>query len=208
MDDKQPVDTLRISQGERQRLLRRLEEHVAAPGACRRGQARYPCEFRADPVIRIRQYGGQEITYLSLGLDLSASGMGFIHGCFLYPTTPVRVTLTALDGEKISVDGQVVHCEHVEGRFHEVGVRFTNPIDTHLFVTVPGEEAPADEPGEQSEALKSVLGLVEAVNGLKQLVARSAQKDKINQSLEQVCDLFTQARMLITTGHSPDCSSG
>lgn len=198
MDDKKPVDTLRLSPGDRHRLLKRMDERLPIhTSQSRRAHPRLLCEFRSDPVIRIRQYDGQEITYVSLARDLSADGMGFIHGCYLYPTTPVRITLTALDGERACVDGEVIHCEHVEGRFHEVGVKFGLPIDTHLFVTV-NEETP-DSPSNPAfcEAMKSINGLTEAVHGLKAQVSKAAGKDSVLKNLEQVCDLFTQARMQI-----------
>lgn len=198
MDDKNPVDTLRLSQADRHRLLKRMDERQPLhKGQCRRSHPRYLCEFRADPIIKIRQYGGQELTYISLARDLSASGMGFIHGCYLYPSTAVRVTLTALDGEKTSVEGQVVRCEHVEGRFHEVGIKFANPVDTHMFITIGEDETIGAANPATSEAMKTLIGLAEAVNSLKSHVAKSAKKDQIQRNLEQVCDLFTQARMQI-----------
>lgn len=75
-------------------------------------------------------------------IDLSDTGIGFLHGSFLYPGTRCAVSLKADDGTLLTAAGKVVRCRMVKGHVHDVGVRFELRQRIGSFVTP--EEAQRD----------------------------------------------------------------
>ena len=66
--------------------------------------------------------------------NLSAGGLGFFHGCFLYTGTPCHVALQTVHGEKVALPAKVSWCRHVRGQTHEIGVRFDRLIEIKEFI--------------------------------------------------------------------------
>jgi hypothetical protein len=68
-------------------------------------------------------------------IDLSDTGIGFLHGSFLYPGTRCAISLKADDGTLLTAAGKVVRCRMVRGHVHDVGVRFEIPQKIESFAT-------------------------------------------------------------------------
>lgn len=68
--------------------------------------------------------------------DISCGGMSVLHSGFVYPSTPCRLILPCTSGEsnQLKVSGSVVRCLHMQGRIHEIGVKFDKPIDAKLVL--------------------------------------------------------------------------
>jgi hypothetical protein len=67
-------------------------------------------------------------------IDLSDTGIGFLHGSFLYPGTRCAVSLKAEDGTLLTAAGKVARCRMVRGHVHDVGVRFEARQKIESFV--------------------------------------------------------------------------
>lgn len=141
-------DSLKLTEVELQSLLQirqktqgRRGDARSGPGlentrACRRvcvtGASWVPAEFR--------EAGGGTWRVRAYPVDLSASGMCLLTDRFVHKGTACALTLSLRDGELISLNAKVVRCELLQGRAHEVGLEFHEPMDLGL-VTGPIESS-------------------------------------------------------------------
>ncbi len=117
-------------------LNRYLDEREAAKGSDKapaRAFVRLP--FRITTVeLKLTHPGQSEATMQVACHNLSAGGLGVLHSAYIYPGTKCVIRLPNVDGRKIDVPGTVVRCQHAAGVVHDVGIRFTTPIEARDFV--------------------------------------------------------------------------
>ncbi|MEM7628444.1 MAG: PilZ domain-containing protein [Planctomycetota bacterium] len=68
-------------------------------------------------------------------IDLSAGGACVLHGAFIYPKEPVALLIADVDGSPARLDATVRRCRLLTGRTHEIGLQFSEPIDTSRFLS-------------------------------------------------------------------------
>ncbi|MHC4990925.1 MAG: PilZ domain-containing protein [Planctomycetota bacterium] len=129
------VHLQRLSEQQRQELLRRLDPEGTALEDERRVEPRWPYRS-ANVAMVLEQPGGRRLQCLVLCRNLSTRGMAFIHGAFVYPGSRVRFVLPRPGQGHHLVHGDVVGCRHIEGPLHEVSVQFDEPIAPQEFVSV------------------------------------------------------------------------
>ena len=61
-------------------------------------------------------------------VNLSRTGMSFLHGAPARPGDACEIVVLDACGAKRRIECRVVRCRVLEGRVHEVGVRFNEPI--------------------------------------------------------------------------------
>lgn len=67
---------------------------------------------------------GRRQLYTIRTFDISASGMGFLHGAYVYPDTRLELLLKhSQDGWK-KISGKVVRCDYFRNMVHQIGVLF------------------------------------------------------------------------------------
>jgi len=135
-DRSKPFDTVRLDAGASKRLMDDLDRASAAGAAKVKANRRgLRVGYRPGMVpIEVTQPSGDVTRYAVLPRNLSAWGLGFIHGRFVYPTSRVVVVLSKRDGQAAAIRGGVVHCRHLMGLLHEVALRFDAPIDLASYV--------------------------------------------------------------------------
>lgn len=94
----------------------------------RRKHERLPFHEETVLLCALRTQLGQA-PFLVKCIDISAGGIGFLHGAFIHLNTPCRMTLIA--GGKIGfrLTGTIARCQHFKGHIHLVGVKFDEPLD-------------------------------------------------------------------------------
>ncbi len=124
-------DLLRITPEEATEILGRLgEETKESVGQDRRASPRYSYQHVPRLVVCVQDdEHGLENYFVMVPRNISRTGIGLLHGQFVYPQTKSIVHLKTLDGRLVGIKGQIVHCRMVEGRIHELGVEFATPID-------------------------------------------------------------------------------
>lgn len=139
------LDSIRLPREEILRILGELDE-IDPPSAAqeRRSEPRrtwtgYPTVF-----LHIVHPDGQAGKFRAVARNITSRGLGVLHGSFLYPKSPCNVVLQNREGKLKLVPATVVRCRHVEGRVHELGLRFTLPIDLDRYV-VSDELKSADD---------------------------------------------------------------
>jgi len=98
-------------------------------------------------IAALRPADDQDITaYKVRPLNISSTGIAFLHGAFVYPGTSCSVIARMTDGTPCQLTGHVVRCRMIHGRVHEIGVRFNEAIDLSELI-----EGAANEEVEQPE---------------------------------------------------------
>ncbi len=127
------IDLLNRNKRQVQEALRRIapDPGIGPTGIKRRRSERYAIAGRP---IDIR-FGETESTtmFRAYAADLSATGMGLLHGAFVHEGTKVEIHYTTEDGEQVSLPGVVTRVELVLGRVHHLGVHFDEVIDPTNF---------------------------------------------------------------------------
>jgi CheY-like chemotaxis protein len=179
---------VRLDNTERSKLLSRLDERPPSPsGRDRRRYKRWEYR-RSDIAVLVQHPGGGAGRYVVCARNISAGGLSFIHGGYLHPGSECRIVLPRRDGTPQPVTGTIVHCRHVEGCFHEIGIRFAEELDPEALLSPAeaGEMAGGDQtlelPGlegqvlvvDQSPADRKLLLNQLTVTGLALTMADSA----------------------------------
>lgn len=148
---------LQLSAAEQRRLLSRLDASARPAGIDRESRREKRWSYRASDIALIVQHpGGGAGRFLVCSRNLSAGGIGFIHGGFLHPGSECSLLLRRHDGSPMALAGQVAHCRHLTGRYHEIGIQFSEKIDPEgvLGSTITVEE----DVDEESIELPSLHG--------------------------------------------------
>lgn len=126
------VRTIRMDDEEIARLLDHLDEQDASkPPLSEEIRKHERFRYRAPTcTIRLQQPGsGTAVRYVVPTRDISAHGLGFIHGGYVHVGTECEAQLINNHGGWQNVSGRVAHCRLIEGYVHLVGVQFDHAID-------------------------------------------------------------------------------
>jgi CheY-like chemotaxis protein len=148
-DYRNCIDSVRLSQEEREALLTRLDSTpVSAAARERRSQERVPYRRASRLLVQMHHPGGTEQSFLVSARNLSCGGIAFLHGSFVYDGTTCILALITTDHHLLQVEGRVVRCRHVTRHLHDIGVKFDGSIDLDQFVAAaaPTGVIPASRP--------------------------------------------------------------
>ncbi|MCL4220063.1 MAG: PilZ domain-containing protein [Phycisphaerales bacterium] len=128
------TDLVKVPPREVDRILRDIDNRAArCERAKNRAEARHCYRGNAMLVVFNPENADTRAKFRVIPSDLSAGGVGFLHGTFVHPGTPCQLILSDLHGQSRVVRGLVVRCELAKGRVHAVGVKFEHPIDLNEF---------------------------------------------------------------------------
>jgi hypothetical protein len=181
------VDALRISDAERQSVLKELEDaDTADPRATRRNSKRYPYSVPEGLILGIE---GATARFIVRPRDISTGGMSFLHGSFLHIGRACILVLKSISGERVLVSGRIVRARCVRGRVHEIGMQFDTPVDIDDFADArkPATALPAllvaSAPPTTSYDTEALLLLT---GQLQMLVHSGVPRDQLFQKLARI----------------------
>ena len=150
--DRSTLDTLHLSKRQFEAIAdERDRQDGAFNGANLRRSDRLTYRSNGAMVVTVYHPGGTIVRYAVSARNLSADGVGFLHGGFLHAGTQCIVSLETRNRKRANVVGKVVRCMYLRGKIHEVGVAFREAIDPRQFVECDGmaDEAMVAEPPQQ-----------------------------------------------------------
>jgi hypothetical protein len=154
-NDGRPINTLNLSDKDRRQLLDQREMNSGGFASDNRRRAeRHRLAHKANIVVTVCQADGTLIRYAVIARNLSETGAAFMHGAYLHMGTGCVVTIQTNEGKWVSVVGQVVRCNFVSGKVHEIGVAFKKSIKLEQFLSVQKQEPAA------ADAAQSIVRLV------------------------------------------------
>ncbi|MEM1207729.1 MAG: response regulator [Planctomycetota bacterium] len=130
------LDTLRLSPRQIESLLDELQQprFTDSAGHANRESERFFFTELSGVPLDIVHPGGSDARFSVIPTDLSATGMGLLHGGFLHRGTPVVATLSDMQGSQRRIEGHVTQCLLHSGRVHRIGVVFDDPIELSDFL--------------------------------------------------------------------------
>jgi len=151
MDNNQEAwtDLVRLSTDEASRIIRAVE-HRDETGKTRGKRQVERSEYR-EGALMVVIHPDEPLRrgcFRVIPMNLSGSGIGFLHGAFLYPGSVCDIMLTNLEGKAELVRGEIARCELAKGRIHQVGVKFAEPIEVSRFMTSETEAPDSENPAQ------------------------------------------------------------
>jgi hypothetical protein len=125
------IDTLRLSAkdwDQVQALLETARDNGGFGHCDQRREPRFPYRLDSSVLVEVMHPGGSRVRYLVRPRNLSRSGLGFLHGNFIYTGTRCVVMLMTHDGAAVPCTARVVRCRHIQGKVHGVGIKFDRAL--------------------------------------------------------------------------------
>jgi len=141
MSDRKVVDTIRLSSTDVTAIMAELDGAGggASPSKPLRFLKRW--KFRGSAaIVSVLDKANNRTNFVVQPRDLSASGIGVLHGAFIHPGTRCLVGLRRLDGTVATIPGKIVRCRHIRNRLHELGVQFDERVSPADFIAFDNEQ--------------------------------------------------------------------
>lgn len=138
-NDASPIETLRISTKDKQKLVEYIEQTSRKTVDNDRRNLRVDFHGR-KVLVEITNNHGQRVQHTVLPRNLSRRGLAFVHGRFVYPESRCKVTLPMQNGKWTSVEGCIRNCRHVTGIIHEISIVFDEALDLTDFVRLTASQ--------------------------------------------------------------------
>lgn len=132
----QLVDSLRISDAEWYACVQELDLRAMQrkDGNDKRSEKRLPYRNIARIILSIRSYDGLLQQFKVRAYNLSTSGVGFLHGAYVYEGTEAEIFMQHHVNGMTRMPATIVNCVHVKKRIHQVGAKFDEPINLEDFL--------------------------------------------------------------------------
>lgn len=131
-------DTLRLGEPQCRSLIERLNDEKSDSERT----LRHDYFERRRLVVELECVGSSgRVSVLMKPWDLTAFEIRLLHGTFVHEGIRAVVILFACDGEQVRAPGKVSRCRLIEGRVHEVVVKFDESIEPASFVSSPQKAA-------------------------------------------------------------------
>jgi len=128
------TNTLRMTLGDLARFMADLDAQTSSEHP-QRGHIRWPFH---KPAIRVemRQATGSVSDLHYACRNLSGTGIALLHNSYVHIGTNCNVHLPLLERGTTNVAGKVTRCRHVKALIHEVGIKFTTPVNIRDYVAL------------------------------------------------------------------------
>ena len=163
VDENKPIETLRISDADKHKLVSAINENSAqVPADANRRRLRVDNNI-GQVIVAVTHPNGAHVTFSVVPRNLSANGLAFLHGRFVYAGSVCKLALPRLDGQNTMVAAKIVNCRHLGGVVHEVAVNFEQTIDLTQFVKLDEKaQKRIREEMNQSQITNAVIALPSA----------------------------------------------
>lgn len=151
------LNTLRLGQRELHRLLEMYEQDEVAKDNPDREFVRWSYRVEAVNLV-IEHSSGHKITLPVATRNISRGGISILHSAYMHVDTPCEIILKIPGGKNQHITGKIMRCSHIQGRVHEIGIKFDDQISTKdLLGLDPLNEAYSLERVEPSRLHGSIL---------------------------------------------------
>ena len=123
MDESKYSDVIRIPPGELKKIIEQLS------GASRAKRVPF-----TSIGLTVMHPGGTQARFQVHTLDLSATGLGFLHGGYLHKGSKCSIVLRGVGDTALKITGQITNCLHITGCVHRVGMKFDCPADVERLL--------------------------------------------------------------------------
>lgn len=132
------IKSVRKDRAFQRRLLDAMDRHTSSFNVDQRRHKRMP--YRGRQVVLYTKQSGRDVAFIVVARNISRQGLGFLHGQMMHIGQACSADLATNDGNWINVEGNVVHCRHVHGMIHEIGLEFKSEICPQDLCDVQADE--------------------------------------------------------------------
>jgi len=198
MSRNQPIDTLRLSNAERDALIASLDRHAKQAGSSENNRRHERVAFLPRPVaVNFMHPGGVETRCLVTPRNISVSGISFLHGGYLHTGSDCTVNLPTLFGDTRTVRGVIRSCRYITGNVHEIGVEFETEIDPYDFLEPGDAPQSADAVAIDPMTLHGAILVIENSPADARLITHHLSKADVKLD---IFDSFEDAESTIASG--------
>ncbi len=175
-----PSNTLRLQGAPLHNLLDQIEM------AALNDQSKVQRDYRrwglrdTNILVDMQQPGGTVTSLRYVCRDLSGSGVGILHGSFVYPGTRCIVHVPHPIKRFVPVPGVVARCRLMQRHIHEVGIKFRQPLSVREFVNVDPFEGRFSLEKIDAASLRGTVLHVEDSGMDRRLIRHMLQETSLN----------------------------
>ena len=137
--------------------------------------------------VLVHHPGGTSTPRHVLTRDLSAGGLSFLHNGYMHTGTRVDMNLQRFVGGEDTVSGRVIHCAHIAGTWHTVGVKFNAKVFPKLYLD-PDQAGASTVDATQPQAIQGRVLLLEDAELDRRLFAHHLRKTRVELTLCETLD--------------------
>lgn len=139
MSKEQAVNTLKLSTRELKQIAADLNRINNQSIPSKRRLKRWSLQ-QQKVVLTIVHSNDRKTHGVAMPRNISKMGAAVLYGCFVHPGSRCFVSLRCVDGSTQSIAATVVHCHHVKGRLHDLGLAFGTAVNPQDFFIVLGDD--------------------------------------------------------------------
>ncbi len=135
-DPDRPVDSLRLTDTEWLAYVAEMDREAARhiKYESERRHERMPYRNVVHLLATLHNADGRIQRFMVRTHDISRSGMGFLHGSFIYPGSRIQLILHHRVHGQSYHEGVVRRCEHFKRHIHRIGVEFDKLIELEDYL--------------------------------------------------------------------------
>ncbi|MFK7789462.1 MAG: PilZ domain-containing protein [Phycisphaeraceae bacterium] len=134
---RKPIDTLRLTDAQWLECLaeiKHVRETQAAIHAKSRAHERRDCDLALLMLANMFCSDGRRQLYTIRTFDISAVGMGFLHGSYVYVDTRLELLLKHREDGWKKISGKVMRCDYFKNMVHQIGVIFDEELNLEDYI--------------------------------------------------------------------------
>lgn len=131
-DTKTAISGLNVDEAKLSSLLDHLDRKEAqAPEIAQRTDERF--SFRQTVLVEVRRAEGSWSSFNMPIRNLSRTGISLLFPGYIHTGTKCRIQLMTTHNNWQMIEGDIRWCRYLQGRLHDVGIKFDHPIDITMF---------------------------------------------------------------------------
>lgn len=209
MSKQDVVDTLKLSQRELEAIAADLNRQNAQSAARSKRRLKRWTLQQQKVILTIIHSNDTQTHGVAVPRNISKKGAALLYGCFVHPGARCFLSLRCVDGTSKSVAAKVVHCRHVKGRLHDLGLAFEGAVNPRDFFIVLGNEYLFNRERVDIRGVQGKLLIVDHSLAVQRLIAHDLKAADLtlmfSRSGGEAVDYMTDDPNLILADHAlPD----
>jgi CheY-like chemotaxis protein len=209
MSKEEAVNTLKLSPRELEQIaadLNRANNQSAARS--KRRLKRWSLQ-QQKVILTIVHPNDTKTHGVAMPRNISKKGAAVLYGCFVHPGSRCFLSLRCVDGTTQSVAATIVHCRHVKGRLHDLGLAFETAVNPRDFFIVLGNDYLFNREHVEIRGMQGKLLIADGSLATQRLLAHDLRQADLNityaRTGAEAVDCMSDDPQLVLADHAlPD----
>jgi two-component system, chemotaxis family, chemotaxis protein CheY len=171
MSKEDVIDTLKLSPRELESIVNELNRNNAQAAARSKRQLKRWTLQQQKVILTFVHGTASKVHGVAMPRNISRKGAAVLYGTFVHPGSKCFLSLRCVDGSTRSIAGVVMHCRHIKGRLHDLGIRFENAVNPRDFFIVMGSDYLFDRENVDIRGVTGKVLIADASLAMQRLLA-------------------------------------